>query len=146
MRAQGAIDFPGMLLSLADLLDEDPWVLEHFQSLYRCILVDEGQDLTAIQSDLLRRLAGDVVSLFVVADDRQSIRGYAGGGFSHAQELVPSAAHAPLHLHHKFPLRERDSPRSRGSLAARSGRSPRRAVGRRTPGESGLLPDGFAGG
>lgn len=102
MRAQGAIDFPGMLLSLADLLDEDPWVLEHFQSLYRCILVDEGQDLTAIQSDLLRRLAGDVISLFVVADDRQSIRGYAGGGFLHAQELVPSAAHAPLHLHHNF--------------------------------------------
>lgn len=102
VRAQGAIDFPGMLLSLADLLDEDPWVLEHFQSLYRCILVDEGQDLTAIQSDLLRRLAGDVINLFVVADDRQSIRGYAGGGFSHAQELVPAAAHAPLHLHTNF--------------------------------------------
>ena len=35
LKDQGAIDFPGMLLSLADLLDEDPWVLEHFQSLYR---------------------------------------------------------------------------------------------------------------
>ena len=102
LRAQGAIDFPGMLLSLADLLDEDPWVLKHFQSLYRYILVDEGQDLTAIQSNLLRRLAGDAISLFVVADDRQSIRGYAGGGFSHAKALVPSAARAPLHLHHNF--------------------------------------------
>ena len=102
LKAQGAIDFPGMLLSLADLLDEDPWVLEHFQSLYRCILVDEGQDLTAIQSDVLRRLAGDTINLFVVADDRQSIRGYAGGGFSHAKALVPSAARTPLHLHHNF--------------------------------------------
>ena len=102
LRAQGAIDFPGMLLNLADLLDEDPWVLEHFQSLYRYILVDEGQDLTAIQSNLLRRLAGDAISLFVVADDRQSIRGYAGGGFLHAKALVPSAALAPLHLRHNF--------------------------------------------
>ena len=102
LRAQGAIDFPGMLLSLADLLDEDKWVLDHFQTLYRYILVDEGQDLTAIQSDLLRRLAGGKIHLFVVADDRQSIRGYAGGAFSQAKALVPSAAHAPLYLSHNF--------------------------------------------
>ena len=102
LRAQGAIDFPGMLLGMAELLDEDQWVLDHFRTLYRYILVDEGQDLTAIQSSLLRRLAGDRVSVFVVADDRQSIRGFAGGAFSHAKALVPSAAHAPLHLQHNF--------------------------------------------
>lgn len=102
LRAQGAIDFPGMLLGLAELLEEDEWVLEHFRELYRYILVDEGQDLTAIQSRLLRRLAGDSVNLFVVADDKQSIRGYAGGAFSHAKALVASAAQAPLHLRHNF--------------------------------------------
>ena len=102
LRAQGAIDFPGMLLSLTELLDEDEWVLDHFQTLYRHILVDEGQDLTAIQSHLLRQLAGDHINLFVVADDRQSIQGYAGGAFSHAKALVPSAARARLHLHHNF--------------------------------------------
>ena len=102
LKAQGAIDFPGMLLSLADLLDEDEWVLEHFRTLYRDILVDEGQDLTAIQSQLLRRLAGDTINMFVVADDRQSIRGYAGGAFSHARALVPTAAQVPLQLHHNF--------------------------------------------
>ena len=102
LRAQGAIDFPGMLLGLSELIEEDEWVLEHFRSLYRYILVDEGQDLTAIQSNLLRRLAGDSIDLFVVADDKQSIRGYAGGAFSHAKALVPSAARAPLHLRHNF--------------------------------------------
>ena len=69
---------------------------------HRGVSLESFQDLTAIQSDLLRRLAGDAISLFVVADDRQSIRGYAGGGFSHAQELVPFAAHAPLRLHQNF--------------------------------------------
>lgn len=102
LKAQGAIDFPGMLLSFSELLDDDEWVLEQFQTLYRDILVDEGQDLTAIQSRLLRQLAGDRLNLFVVADDRQSIRGYAGGAFSHAEALVPLAARAPLHLHHNF--------------------------------------------
>ena len=102
LKAQGAIDFPGMLLTLAELLDEDEWVLDHFRTLYRYILVDEGQDLTAIQSNLLRRLAGDSINVFVVADDRQSIRGYAGGAFSHAKALVASAADAPLFLRHNF--------------------------------------------
>ena len=102
LTARGAIDFPGMLLAFYDLLARDEWVLEHFRTLYRDILVDEGQDLTRTQAYLLRRLAGDRLNLFVVADDKQSIRGYAGGGFSHAQELVPEAALAPLHLRHNF--------------------------------------------
>ena len=102
LKAQGAIDFSGMLLSFSDLLEEDEWVLEHFRALYRHILVDEGQDLTGIQSHLLRQLAGDSINLFVVADDRQSIRGYAGGAFSNARALVPTAARAPMHLHHNF--------------------------------------------
>ena len=102
LRARGTIDFPGMLLCFRTLLKEDIWVLQHFQTLYRDILIDEGQDLTAIQSDLLRRLAGDSVNLFVVADDKQSIRGYAGGAFAHTRALVRRVADAPLHLHHNF--------------------------------------------
>ena len=102
LRARGAIDFAGMLLSFRTLLNADKWVLQHFRTLYRDVLVDEGQDLTAIQTDLLRRLAGDSVNLFVVADDKQSIRGYAGGAFAHARALVPNAADTPLLLRHNF--------------------------------------------
>lgn len=102
LRQRGAIDFPGMLLGFHRMLDEDRWVLEHFQTLYREILVDEGQDLTAVQSALLRRLAGSSLRLFVVADDKQSIRGYAGGAYTHALQLVPGVAQAPLRLRHNF--------------------------------------------
>ncbi|MDD9991559.1 MAG: UvrD-helicase domain-containing protein, partial [Rhodospirillales bacterium] len=104
---QGAIDFPGMLLGLRKLLDEDDWVLGHFRTLYREILVDEGQDLSEFQARLLRQLAGDSISLFVVADDKQSIRGYAGGAFKHAERLVPQAAEAPLTLRHNFRCAQR---------------------------------------
>lgn len=102
LRERGAIDFLGMLISLNRLIDEDKWVLNHFRTLYHEILVDEGQDLTPIQSRLLRGLAGDSLNLFVVADDKQSIRGYAGGAFKNAEYLVPLASKEPLRLCHNF--------------------------------------------
>ena len=102
LRERGAIDFPGMLISLIRLIDEDKWVLDFFRTLYNEILVDEGQDLTAIQSRLLRNLAGDSLNLFVVADDKQSIKGYAGGDFKYAKYLVPSASKQPIRLCHNF--------------------------------------------
>ena len=104
---RGAIDFPGMLLGLRKLLHTDEWVLGHFRTLYREILVDEGQDLTEVQARLLRQLGGDSISLFVVADDKQSIRGYAGGAFEYAKRLVPQAARAPLTLRHNFRCAQR---------------------------------------
>lgn len=102
LRVRGAIDFPGMLVGLHRLVNKDNWVLEHFRTLYQDILVDEGQDLTPVQSSLLSTLAGDKVNLFVVADSRQLIRGYAGGSFENAQDLVPVAARDPLYLRHNF--------------------------------------------
>ena len=84
----GGIDFPGMLVKLLDLFEADPAVLRRMQRTYRQILVDEGQDLTHAQSELLRRIVGDDLDLFVVADDRQSINGWAGGGMQWAQMLV----------------------------------------------------------
>ena len=104
---RGAIDFPGMLLGLGRLLHADEWVLSHFRTLYREILVDEGQDLTEVQAKLLRHLAGESIGLFVVADDKQSIRGYAGGAFKYAKKLVPNAANVPLRLRHNFRCAQR---------------------------------------
>ena len=74
----GGIDFPGMLVKLLDLFEADPAVLRRMQRTYHQILVDEGQDLTHAQAELLRRIVGDALELFVVADDRQSINGWAG--------------------------------------------------------------------
>lgn len=88
LRDAGGIDFPGMLTCLIDVLDSDPWVLDNFRRTYRHIVVDEGQDLTPAQTELLRKLSGKELSLFVVADDRQSINEYAGGAFANAVALV----------------------------------------------------------
>ncbi|HEY9226967.1 MAG TPA: ATP-dependent helicase [Gemmatimonadaceae bacterium] len=97
----GGIDFPGMLVKLREALEVDPWVLENFRRTFRHVLVDEGQDLTPAQADVLQMLVGDNVDLFVVADDRQSINGYAGGSFANAKRLVGNTAEK-IALRHNF--------------------------------------------
>ncbi len=97
----GGIDFPGMLTKLLDLFEADPAVLRRMQRTYRQILVDEGQDLTNAQAELLHRIVGDALELFVVADARQSINGWAGGGMKWAEMLVGSDCER-LELRHNF--------------------------------------------
>lgn len=101
MDQAGGIDFPGMLWKFFEALDADPWIGSNFRSLFRHVLVDEAQDLTPIQTALLRRLVLDQVAVFAVADDRQSINGFAGGSFENARQLVgPDAVR--LTLPHNF--------------------------------------------
>lgn len=99
----GGIDFPGMLAKLQLALEVDPWIGENFRSLFSHVLVDEAQDLTPAQTQLLRRLVRNEVAVFAVADDRQSINGFAGGSFENARVLVGlEAATHPMTLSHNF--------------------------------------------
>ena len=99
----GGIDFPGMLAKFLAALSADPWIEQNFRSLFKHVFVDEAQDLTTAQALLLKRLAGDDLSIFVVADDKQSINGFAGGKFENACWLVgEEAAARPLALPHNF--------------------------------------------
>lgn len=99
----GGIDFPGMLTKLIEALEVDEWLGRHFRSLYRHVVVDEGQDLSRVQCDLLDRLVLDDVNLFVVADDRQAILAYAGGAFENARDLITRRGEPiTLRLHHSF--------------------------------------------
>ncbi len=84
----GGIDFPGMLTKLLSALEVDAWIGENFRSLFQHVLVDEAQDLTPAQTQLLMRLVSDDVDVFAVADERQSINGFAGGSFANARRLV----------------------------------------------------------
>ncbi|MFH1330694.1 MAG: ATP-dependent helicase [Actinomycetota bacterium] len=99
LRVAGGVDFPGMLDLLIQLLEIDPTVERRFRRTYHHVLVDEGQDLTHAQAELLKRLVGGELGLFVVADDRQSINAWAGGGIQWARELVGEHARELCLLH-----------------------------------------------
>ena len=77
----GSVDYEGMIYQTVRLIRLDPWVGSHIRRQYRHVLVDEGQELTRGQYELLKAIRGDTrQNVFVVADTGQSINSFVGGG------------------------------------------------------------------
>ena len=85
----GCVDYEGMIYQVIKLFRIDPWVRSHIRRIYRHTLVDEGQELTRGQYELLKEMRDDNrQSFFVVADEDQSINSFVGGGPDFLQEFV----------------------------------------------------------
>ncbi len=92
LREAGGIDFPGVLYQFYKLLKSDPSLVDHIQRVYKHVLVDECQDLTKVQSEILRIIVGNKLNLFVVGDQRQAVNSWAGGEITNAYDLVGNEA------------------------------------------------------
>ncbi|KAL1505088.1 hypothetical protein AB1Y20_008847 [Prymnesium parvum] len=77
---QGLLDFTDLTLSVLKLFSQRPDVLQAYRKQFRHVLVDELQDSSATQYELVRRLTSgkDGASVFCAADDDQSIYGWRG--------------------------------------------------------------------
>lgn len=71
-------DFDDLMTVCLRLLQEDVSLLSVWQAQFRYILVDEFQDISPIQYEIIRLLAAPENNLFVVGDDDQSIYGFRG--------------------------------------------------------------------
>lgn len=72
------IDFDDMLsLALKILLTNDR-ILKRIKRTFKYIQVDEAQDTSKVQIEIIRKVAGPENNLFIVADDDQSIYGFRG--------------------------------------------------------------------
>ena len=58
------------------ILKKVPQVLSDFQKKYHYICVDEAQDTSRIQHEIIKLLAGANDNLFMVGDEDQSIYGF----------------------------------------------------------------------
>lgn len=74
----GRIDFDDMLLLCYQLSCRRPDILKKWQERYSYILIDEFQDSSRIQYEIVKLLAGKKRNLFVVGDDDQSVYGFRG--------------------------------------------------------------------
>ncbi|MBA3661402.1 MAG: DNA helicase II [Gammaproteobacteria bacterium] len=74
----GVIDFTDLLLKSYHLLHENAELRTHYQTRFRCLLVDEFQDTNTIQYAWLKMFAGDSNFVMIVGDDDQSIYGWRG--------------------------------------------------------------------
>jgi DNA helicase-2/ATP-dependent DNA helicase PcrA len=84
----GLVDFPELLLRAHELWRNHAKLLQHYQSRFTHILVDEFQDTNAIQYAWLQLLAGGKGELFIVGDDDQSIYGWRGARIENIQQLT----------------------------------------------------------
>lgn len=78
LKAANAMDFDDIIMLTVQLFEENPDVLEHYQNLYKYIVVDEYQDTNTAQYRLISLLAAKYRNLCVVGDDDQSIYKFRG--------------------------------------------------------------------
>ncbi|HWM34945.1 MAG TPA: ATP-dependent helicase [Pseudolysinimonas sp.] len=72
------LDFEDVLLATAGMLDSEPWVAEQVRAQYRFFVVDEYQDVSPLQHELLELWLGTRTDLCVVGDASQTIYSFAG--------------------------------------------------------------------
>lgn len=75
-REGGAMDFDDILTFCASALSRRPELLRRWSQRYDFLCVDEAQDTSRVQHDILRLLTRD--NLFMVGDEDQSIYGFRG--------------------------------------------------------------------
>ncbi len=85
LTAYGLMDFDDILLILHDVLCGD--ILQTVQARFSHVLVDEFQDVNAIQYALIQKLAGDGSGLFVIGDPDQAIYGFRGASAEYFEQL-----------------------------------------------------------
>ncbi len=78
LRKQGWMDFDDILLLMQQSLTYDPAFLRYCRARFDYILIDEFQDINAVQFSIVRMLAAEHRNLFVVGDEDQSIYGFRG--------------------------------------------------------------------
>jgi DNA helicase-2/ATP-dependent DNA helicase PcrA len=75
---RGRIDFEDVLLLTAGMIDDDRAMAGAVRDQYRCLLVDEYQDVSPVQQRLLDLWLADRDDLTVVGDPNQTIYSFAG--------------------------------------------------------------------
>ncbi|MGH7357926.1 MAG: ATP-dependent helicase [Candidatus Rokuibacteriota bacterium] len=78
-REVNAFDFTDLLAAPLTLFDQDPAVRARLRSRFRALLVDEAQDLCALQHALVEALAAPDGAVTFAGDDDQAIYGWRGG-------------------------------------------------------------------
>lgn len=87
MRQYGALDFDDLLIFTYRLFLADPRVAAHYRRMYRHIVMDEAQDTSTAQFEVLRALCGaEHRNVMLVADGDQLIYAFAGAKATNLQE------------------------------------------------------------
>lgn len=87
LRDNQLVDFEDILRDAVLLLRDHPEVRREVRALYRQVLVDEYQDINAVQEALLKELVGGEVLLTAIGDPNQAIYGFRGSDVGYFQSF-----------------------------------------------------------
>lgn len=90
MKARGRYDYDDMIIWVLKAFRDNEEILRKYQERYQYILVDEFQDTSGSQNELLRFLLSywDVPNVFVVGDDDQSIFKFQGANMKNILDFA----------------------------------------------------------
>src|SRR5690606_11364766 len=77
-RNNNLLDFDDMLTLAIEILNKDNHLLNKYRNRFQYIQVDEGQDTSKAQIEIIKIISHPKNNLFIVADDDQSIYGFRG--------------------------------------------------------------------
>jgi DNA helicase-2/ATP-dependent DNA helicase PcrA len=99
-KEQGLMDYDDVLAYALEIVKKGEDVRSSLQEENQYVLVDEHQDSSGIQNELLRAIWGDIElpNIFVVGDDRQLIYGFGGASISYFEEFKHTFGKAHLIL------------------------------------------------
>ncbi len=81
LRTYNAVDFDDLIMLPLEMLKTHPDVQAAYHERYRYLLVDEFQDTSTAQYELMRLLVGPAGNVCVVGDDDQSIYSWRGASY-----------------------------------------------------------------
>lgn len=87
LKRNSALDFDDLIYKTVELLRTDSEVLEFYRSRFKYIMVDEYQDTSKAQYELIKMLAKEHQNICVVGDDDQSIYGWRGADIRNILEF-----------------------------------------------------------
>ncbi|MBE6687206.1 MAG: ATP-dependent helicase [Ruminococcaceae bacterium] len=76
LRQNKKMDYDDQMLYAYTILKKYPDILAYYRESYPYILVDEAQDTSKIQHEIIKLLCGEAGNLFMVGDEDQSIYGF----------------------------------------------------------------------
>jgi len=86
--ANNLVDFDDLILLTMQILESHKDILDRYQNIYKYILVDEFQDTSNIQYDLISLLAGKDKNVFIVGDEDQSIYSFRGANVGNISKFM----------------------------------------------------------
>ena len=76
MKRQSLMDYDDQMVYALTMLKVSSHILDYFQEMYKYICVDEAQDTSKIQHQIIAVLANKYKKIFMVGDEDQSIYGF----------------------------------------------------------------------